>query len=140
MNGKVTLLLGLIDLEEEVLLRDNFGVGISSQDFRVDLFLKFNQLKLLLNDAVDASLDFLDSLSIVLVDYLRFESITAFVLILKAGEVSSILVGLLSSKSILVSRVFPESGDSRLADLVYNISRDLSRVSSLGNTSYTTGN
>ena len=142
---KVALHLGLVNLEEEVLARDNFGVGISSEDFGVDLILKFNKLKFLFNDAVNAFLDFLDSLGIIGVDDLRFEGLTGFVLILKAGEVSSFFLGLLSLDSSLLGRVFPQrhSGSISCVGLGrVDISRHLRRESTLENGSidHATGN
>jgi hypothetical protein len=106
---KVALHLGLVNLEEEVLLGDDFSVGIGSEDFRVDLFLKFNKLKLLFNDAVNASFDFFDGLSIIVIDYLGNESVTVFVLILQGSEVCGVFASLLGSEGVLVSRVLPQS-------------------------------
>lgn len=87
VNLKVALHLGLVNLEEEVLLGDDFTVGIGSEDLRVYLFFKFNKLELLLNNTVNASFDIFDGLSIIVIDYLGNESITVFVLILQGSEV-----------------------------------------------------
>ena len=147
VDGKVALHLSLVNLEEEVLARDNFGVGISSEDFGVDLILKFNKLKFLFNDAVNAFLDFLDSLGIIGVDDLRFEGLTGFVLILEAGEVGGFVCGLLSSNSSLLGRVFPKRHSRDITSVLFigvlsHVGRDLRGESSLENGSieHATGN
>jgi hypothetical protein len=117
VNGKVALHFSLVNREEEVLASDNFCVGIRSEDLTVDLFLKFNKLEFLFNDAVNAIFDFLDGLGIIGVDDLRFEGLTVLVLILKAGEVSSFSFGLLSLHFSLLGRVFPQRHSGNIASV-----------------------
>jgi len=105
---KVFLHFSFVNLEEEVLLSDNFRVGISGKDFRVYLLLEFNKLEFLFNDSVNLGFYFLDSLSIVGLDDLRLEGLTNFVLVLKFGKIGSFLRSFGGLESILLSRVFPK--------------------------------
>jgi hypothetical protein len=147
VNGKVALDLSFVDLEEEVLARDNFRVGVGSKDFLVDLLLEFNKLKLLFNNAVNAVFNFLDGLGIVGVDNLRFEGFTVLVLILQAGEVGSFFRSLLSSDFSLLGRVLPEGHGVDITSVSFagvfgHIGRDLRGECSLENGSidHATGN
>lgn len=60
MDLEVSVLLSFIYLEEEVLFRDDFGVGGLGQGFLVELVLKVLQDELLLYNSVDFILDLLD--------------------------------------------------------------------------------
>lgn len=60
MDLEVSVLLGFIYLEEEVLFRDNFGVGGLGQCFLVELVLKVLQDELLLYNSVNFILNLLD--------------------------------------------------------------------------------
>jgi hypothetical protein len=147
VNGKVTLNFSFVHLEKEVLARDNFGVGIGSESFLVDLLFKFNKLKFLFNNAVNAVFNFLDGLGIVGVDHLRFEGLTGFVLILQAGQVGGFVCGLLSSNSSLLGRVFPKRHSRDITSVLFigvlsHVGRDLRGESSLENGSidHATGN
>ena len=106
-DGQVALDFSLINLEEEVLLGDDFLVGVSSKDLNVDLLFEFNKLKLLLHNAVNSVFDFLDSLGVIGMDHLRFEVSTVLVLVLKAGQVSGIFRSLHGSEFSLLGRVVP---------------------------------
>jgi len=147
VNGKVALDLSFVDLEEEVLARDNFSVGVGSKDFSVDLFLEFNKLKLLFHDAVNAVFNFLDGLGIVSVDNLRFEGFTSLVLIFQAGEVGGFVSSLDSSNISLLGRVLPERHGADITSVLFigvfgHIGRDLRGECSLENGSidHATGN
>jgi len=117
VHGKVASYFILVNLKEEVLARDDFSVSISSKYLSVDLLFKFNQLEFLFNDSVNASFDFLDSFGVIGVDDLMFEGITRFVLILKAGEVSSFFSGLLSLNLSLLGRVIPQRHSGNIASV-----------------------
>jgi len=144
-HSKVFLHFSFVNLEEEVLLSDNFRVGISGKDFRVYLLLEFNKLEFLFNDSVNLGFYFLDSLSIVGLDDLRLEGLTNFVLVLKFGKIGSFLRSFGGLESILLNRVFPKRngfdvtcinflGVNRLS----YFSRYLSGECTLGNYCYTT--
>ena len=60
MDLEVSVLLCFIYLEEEVLFRDNFGVGGLSQCFLIELVLKVLQDELLLYNSVNFILNLLD--------------------------------------------------------------------------------
>jgi hypothetical protein len=60
MDLEVSVLLCFIYLEEEVLFRDNFGVGGLSQCFLVELVFKVLQDELLLYNSVNFILNLLD--------------------------------------------------------------------------------
>jgi len=147
VDGQVALDFSLIDFKEEVLLGDDFLVGVGSKDLNVDLLLEFNKLKLLLNNAVNSVFDFLDGLGVISMDHLRFEVRTVLVLVLKAGQVSGILRSLHGLEFSLLGRVVPQSLNLFVSDVgnirvVSDLSGNLGRESTLECRSiyHTTGN
>ena len=57
---EVAVLLLLIDLEEEVLLSDDFFVGLLRKLLSVDLVFELNQADLLIDDFVDILADVIE--------------------------------------------------------------------------------